>query len=320
MNNNWHSHRFFAMGCNMGVWLETESQARAEQAFAMVVDAFEQAEQRMSRFRVDSELSWLNAQTNCWAELSPPMWNVIIKALILAEETNGLFDPTLHDALLAAGYGRSFKELNGQGANTLLADLQRGDRQQIALDPEARAICLPEGVRLDLGGIGKGFTAQTVVDWLTEWGPCLIDAGGDLTAGDAPADMPGWPVGIGAPWDERQAERANLMRLWLANGSLATSGIDYRKWQQGDGVAHHIIDPRTGISAETDILTCSVISADACYAEAWATATIIAGVQDGYNALLERQFPGAIIDQTYTITLTPHMAARIQLEKELVTI
>ena len=304
----------------MGVWLETGSRMQAQQAFEMVVDAFEQAEQRMSRFRADSELSWLNAQTNCWAELSPPMWHVVIKALVLAEETNGLFDPTLHDALLAAGYGRSFQEMDGWGVNAPLADFQRGDRQQIAIDPDNRAIFLPEKVQIDLGGIGKGFTAQTVVDWLTEWGPCLIDAGGDVTAGNAPADMPGWPVGIGTPWDEDQEERANLMRLWLANRSLATSGIDYRKWRWGDGMVHHIIDPRTGISAETDILTCSVISADACCAEAWATATLIAGVQDGYNALLERQFASAIIDQTYTLTLTPHMAARVQLEKELIII
>ncbi|MGB1252202.1 MAG: FAD:protein FMN transferase, partial [Candidatus Promineifilaceae bacterium] len=225
MNNNWHTHAFYSMGCHMTVWLEIESDERAEQAFTMVVDAFEQAEQRMSRFRVASELSWLNTQSNRWAQLSPPMWNVIAKAFVLSAETGGLFDPTVHDALIAAGYERSFDDLNGHAASATIA-VSLSERASVQLDPEQQAIYLPEGVRLDLGGIGKGFTAQTVVEWLSEWGPCLIDAGGDLTAGDAPSGLSGWPVGIAAPWTHEMPEQENMMRLWLANSSLATSGVD----------------------------------------------------------------------------------------------
>ena len=301
----------------MNVWLECESETDAIRAFEMVVDAFEQAEQRMSRFRVDSELSWLNKQSNKWCQLSPPMWNVILKAIDLADETSGLFDPTLHNALVAAGYTHSFDDLNHQATVSTATRPYQTQQKKIALDLEQRAICLPKGVQLDLGGIGKGFTAQTVVGWLNEWGACLIDAGGDLTAGDAPSGMPGWPVGIGAPWERDKREKKNLMRLWLANQSLATSGIDYRKWMQGDHMAHHIIDPRTGFSAETDILTCSIISADACRAEAWATATLVAGLDAGYEALLQNQFAAALIKQQSELKLTPRMQNTAQLETQL---
>ena len=316
MDSNWYQHSFLAMGCHMTVWLAVESEMQAEQAFGMVEDAFENAEQRMSRFRVDSELAWLNAQADQWCQPSPPMWHVIVKAFQLMDETDGLFDPTLHDALVAAGYNQTFDNLNGVTPSPTAAAVQ-AVRQAIQLDLEQQAIRLPQGVRIDLGGIGKGFTAQTVVEWLNEWGPCLISAGGDVTAGDAPDGMPGWPVGVGAPWERENPEQANVMRLWLANGSLATSGIDYRKWQRGDGMAHHIIDPRTGISAETDILTCSVVAADACRAEAWATATLVAGAQTGHETLIDHNFAGAIINHQNELWLTPTMRMIAQLEQDI---
>ena len=313
----WQSHNFYAMGSHMTVLLEMDDKGAAANVFAMVVDAFEQAEQRMSRFRPNSELSWLNAQAGNWAELSPLLWNVLIEALDLAAATSGLFDPTLHNAMLAAGYDQSFDKLS-EGRNQRLALPSSGGRwHEIMVDPTQRAVYLPESVQIDLGGIGKGFTARTVVGWLSEWGACLIDAGGDLTAGAAPSNAPGWPVGVSAPWERGQVEETNLMRLWLADATLATSGIDYRKWQSSGRQVHHIIDPRTGVSAETDLLTCSVFSADACHAEAWATVTLIAGSDSGYSLLTERNIAAALIDQNGNIKLTPAMRQHVQLEADV---
>lgn len=69
-----------------------------------------------------------------------------------------------------------------------------------------------------LGGIAKGFTAeQLVVDFLGQWGSCLVDAGGDLTAGDGPAGHPGWPVAIAMPDTDENVEPATAALLWLNN-------------------------------------------------------------------------------------------------------
>ncbi|MGB1253677.1 MAG: FAD:protein FMN transferase, partial [Candidatus Promineifilaceae bacterium] len=93
-----------------------------------------------------------------------------------------------------------------------------------------------------------------------------------------------------------------------------TSGVDYRRWQHGDVVLHHVIDPRIGISAETDLSTCSVLAADACRAEAWATATLVAGAELGYSRLVEQQLAGVTISQTGETMLTPALQPHVQLE------
>lgn len=92
--------------------------------------------------------------------------------------------------------------------------------------------------KLVLGGIAKGYTAQLVVDYLSEWGPCLVDGGGDLTAGAAPKDWPGWPVAIATPYRQEAGERNRLLIMWLMEGTMATSGIDYRRWLHNGRSAH----------------------------------------------------------------------------------
>jgi thiamine biosynthesis lipoprotein len=170
-----------------------------------------------------------------------------------------------------------------------------------------RSVYLPRGVRVDLGGIAKGYTAQQAVELLRPFGPCLIDAGGDLAAGDAPDGFPGWPVAVGMPWMGEGVETADLFSSWLANGTLATSGVDYRKWQREGGYAHHLIDPATGQPAATDGLTVTVLAGDAGTAEAWATATLVAGSEAGMDALLDADLAGLMVLEDGRILATPSM-------------
>ena len=132
--------------------------------------------------------------------------------------------------------------------------------------------------------------------FLNQWGPCLVDAGGDVVAGDAPADHPGWPVALTAPSSVDAGEPEDVMVLWLNNGALATSGVDYHHWTQDGRPRHHIIDPRTGVPALTDVVTATVLSADAMRAEAWAKATLIAGVDDGMKMLAGETLPGVLVN------------------------
>ncbi|HFC12292.1 MAG TPA: FAD:protein FMN transferase, partial [Anaerolineae bacterium] len=173
-------------------------------------------------------------------------------------------------------------------------------------------------VMLDFGGIAKGLIAQQVVQFLQQWGPCLVDAGGDLVAGDPPQGQPGWATGITAPLENGVAIRPNLARLWLHNGALMTSGVDYRHWPTTMGEQHHIIDPRVGVSAETDLLTVTVLAADACQAEAWATATLVAGFEHGYAQLLTHNIAAMLVTRAKEIHITPTFEPYLQLESSLV--
>lgn len=311
---NWHKHAFRAMGCEMVVWLET-ADSTATTAFAQVEALFAANEQALSRFRPDSELSQLNDRSGQWVPVSDLLWDVLALALGMAAITDGRFDPTTLNALEEYGYTVSFEQLHRINRRRPAADITPtlGQWTAVALDEAQQAVYLPKGLRLDLSGIAKGYTAQQAVELLRSWGPCLVDAGGDLAAGAAPHSYPGWPVAISAPWTEGGSEPNDLFTLWLADQALATSGIDYRNWQQNGRTVHHLIDPATGRPAETDGLTVTILAEDAAQAEAWATATLVAGSQAGMEALLDAELAGLMVLRNGRVLVTPPIDQCLQM-------
>lgn len=312
----WRSHTFRAMGCAMALWLELPN---AETAVTLLHEAeamFTRAERRLSRFDPQSELSQLNANPGTWVPVSPTLWRVTMQARHMARETGGLFDFTQLAALEAAGYKRSFTEHffweDVPEDEIELPEASWGQWEAVQVHAEGQSLWLPPGVKLDFGGIAKGYVAQQVVDFLSDWGPCLVDASGDLTAGGAPTGWPGWPVAIAKPLTEPtanpSAERETHFPLWLVAGTMATSGIDYRRWQQNGRTAHHLIDPRTGQPAQTDLLTATVLAKTAVRAEAWATAALVAGKKLAHQRLTDKNLGAALIDQNGELTVTPALA------------
>lgn len=313
--DSWHRHEFWAMGSEMAVWLEAADSDSAATAFAQAKALFEANEQALSRFRLDSELSQLNARSGQWVVVSDLLWDVLTLALGMAAITNGCFDPTTLNALEQYGYTVSFEQLTRNGRNSCFPNMAPfpGHWTAVELDEVQQAVFLPDGMRVDLGGIAKGYTAQQAVDRLRTLGPCLVDAGGDLAAGDAPQGYPGWPVAISAPWMGDGNEPADLFTLWLANEALATSGIDYRTWERNGHFFHHLIDPATGQPAATDGLTATILSEDAAQAEVWATATLVAGSEAGMDALLDANLAGLMVMQNGRILVTPPMHQHLQM-------
>lgn len=313
---NWISHHFRAMGSNMAVWLEVGNRLLAGRAFTQVETLFEEYEQVFSRFRPDSELSRLNHNAGRWLEVSHLMWDVLEIALDMAAITSGRFDPTILTVLEAYGYTLSYDQLVG-GATTISGPQERiyqADWTALELDPARRAVYLPPGAAIDLSGIVKGYTAQQAVNRLTRLGPCLVDAGGDLVAGSALSGYPGWPVAIAAPNAGGNLPQQDLCSLWLANQGLATSGIDYRTWEAGGYLAHHLIDPRSGAPAQTDALTVTILGDDIAQAEAWATASLVTGSADGMDALIDAGLTGLMVTLSGAVLVTPLMQQALHLQ------
>lgn len=245
---------FRAMGTGVELLLATPDGGRARRALARAAAEIERLEQVLSRFRPGSELSRLNRAGSTRAA-SPDLVRVVELALAAREQTGGRFDPTVHDALVAAGYDRSFDELPASGAAV--------PERSVACAGEVRVdglgIELDAGVRLDLGGIGKGYAADRVAESLAVSGPCLVNVGGDLAVrGGA------WPVGV-----------ADGLTLELSGGGLATSGRDRRAWRRGDRVLHHLIDPASGRPAQSDLLRVTVVADSATEAEVLAKAVFL---------------------------------------------
>jgi thiamine biosynthesis lipoprotein len=147
---------------------------------------------------------------------------------------------------------------------------------------------LPPSERLDLGGVAKGWVALQTVRRLQAFGPTLVDAGGDIALSPRPAAQP-WTIGVADPLTG--APHPDLL-LQLTEGGVATSGRDYRRWRAGDEPDtwhHHILDPRTGRPAETDVLTATVIApgsaGSAVAAEVAAKTALILGSRGGLEWL-----------------------------------
>lgn len=244
---------FSAMGTTIELLVETDD---AEQAFDAAAAEFERLEQVMSRFRPASELSQLNRDGAI--DASQDLAEVVELALAARERTSGRFDPTVHDALVGAGYDRTFAEIDPDGVSAA-APCGGG------VTVEGRRIALEPGYRLDLGGIGKGFAAERVAQVLALAGPCLVSAGGDVAVRGVPAQGT-WPVAI----DES-------ITLGLDRGGLATSGRDRRRWQRNGAELHHLIDPATGRPAVTDLLRVTAVGSDAVDAEVLAKTLFLGG-------------------------------------------
>jgi len=140
---------------------------------------------------------------------------------------------------------------------------------------------LPRDVRLDFGGIAKGWAADRAAARLGRWRPALVDAGGDIAVSGPMAGGCPWPVAVADPF--APAGEVALLRLYA--GGVATSGRDFRRWQQDGAAAHHIIDPRTGLPAAVDVLSATVIGPSAARAEVAAKTVLILGSQAGLRWL-----------------------------------
>jgi thiamine biosynthesis lipoprotein len=307
---------FRAMGSQIAAFLDSDD----PQAASMLEQApawFEQWEQSLSRFRPDSELSRLNAAGGSEVKVSPILWDVLSIAMQEAHWSGGLVVPNLLSALEQAGYNRSFDAMmesaaacspaysgamqpSGRTADSRPAPENRAVpgswRRQanwtaIRMDPRRRSVRLPAGMKLDFGGVGKGWAAQQALQRLKPFGPALVDAGGDIAASSLRADGRPWRIDVADPLFPGAA----LETLALGSGSVATSGIDHRRWVQ-DGVwKHHIIDPRRGEPAETDLLSVTVIAPDPVQAETAAKIILILGSQAGTAWLEDRPELSALL-------------------------
>lgn len=265
-----HSHTFRAMGTSVELLLECPSEAQARQAFGEAEQEIARLEMVFSRFDASSELSRLNSAGSLVC--SDELFDVVQLSVDARRDTAGRFDPTVHEAMVAAGYDTSFEKLNGRVRALGHTPTPSSDLEPLSLNPATRQITLAPNVKLDLGGIAKGWIVDQVLELITSYGPALVNAGGDIAASQGATEP--WTIRV-PDWD--QDDRA-LTFDW---GAIATSGTDRRRWSVDNGrsteMRHHVIDPRTATSATTDIQRATVFAATCAEAEVHATRLLLAG-------------------------------------------
>lgn len=282
---------FRAMGSRISIQLDADT-AESSIALNQVPVWFEDWEQSLSRFRDTSELSAINRSAGIRIRVSETYWQVLNLSLDTEAVSDGLVTPAVLHALETIGYEQSFVTGTLEAAQrSYYQDFGTTDLNEIQLFPVSREIKLPEGMRLDFGGTAKGWAAHQTMLRLAEYGPVLVNAGGDISISGLHSDNTPWQIGIIDPLQPAM----DIVRMTSGRCGLATSGKDYRKWLKNGVLRHHIIDPRTGQPAKTDILSASVLAPTVLEAEMAAKVLFILGSEDGATWLKDRPHLGSLL-------------------------
>jgi thiamine biosynthesis lipoprotein len=278
---------FPAMGGTVELQLVHGGDADIDRVAAL----FATHERAMSRFLPESELCALNASAGAPFRASALLFDAVSEAAGWAAITDGIFDPTVIDVLEASGYDRPFEEIAGRGGTAVAARPAPATRTQrwrgIRFDYEDETITLPADVRIDLGGIGKGYTVDRAIAALDPGVSVMVNASGDLyAAGDGPGGD-GWYVGVADPFSADD----DVAMLNVNDRGVATSGSVRRNWLAGDARYHHLIDTREGRSSHSGLATVTVVAVTATQADVLAKTAFLLGADEGLR-MIER-FAGA---------------------------
>jgi FAD:protein FMN transferase len=276
------------MGLPVRLALYATGEPDAMNAARLAFERIAALERMMSDYRPDSELRDLESQAGRPVVVSRELFTVVQRAVEISRTSGGAFDPTV--APLVA----LWREARRTGLIPRREDLKRAralvGSHRIELDAVRLSIRLEQpGMRLDLGGIAKGYILQEALATLRSSGVtrALVESGGDIVVGDAPPGRKGWTIDVScgdAPFRARASS--------LANSALSTSGPT-NQFIEIDGVRYsHVIDPRTGFGI-TNPTVAHVIASDAATADALATALTVVGHQGAIA--LASQFPGVMI-------------------------
>lgn len=269
------------MGSDIRLVLEATApcEGRLAALEGRAVDFLRDFDARLSRFRLDSELSALNADPRRRVPAGRLLRAWLRSALWAAERSGGLVDPTLTGELEAAGYDRSLtghepaplgEALAAAPPRRPAAASENARWRAISIDDEQGWVQRPPGLRLDSGGTGKGLAADAVAHILGDLDLYAVDCGGDIAVGGRAAVAREIEV-------EHPLTGEIVHTLTLTRGGVATSGLDRRIWRQGSGFAHHLLDPSTGRPAWTGLIGVTALGSTALEAETTAKTALLGG-------------------------------------------
>ncbi|HKS04711.1 MAG TPA: FAD:protein FMN transferase [Gemmatimonadaceae bacterium] len=261
------------MGTEARIVLYAQSRERAEDAARAAFARIAALDAVLSDYRNESELvTALLKGKEVPLPLSDDLFTVLRASLALSEETKGAFDVTvgvLTGHTVNARYTRDprtgvVREMPG------CAVLRRVGWKSVELDTTARTVTFKQGgMRIDLGGIAKGYAADEALEVLRahKVDRALVSIGGDLVAGRAPPDADGWRIEVA------NADTAHATMV-IANQAVSTSGDTEQHVDSGGVRYSHVIDPRTGVPL-TSRVAATVLAPTGVEADGWSTAVTV---------------------------------------------
>jgi thiamine biosynthesis lipoprotein len=264
------------------LWAEDKDKQRGEQAIDAVMDEMRHIDETMSVYKPTSEVSKVNALAATQpVKISPELFKLLTTALEYSRITEGAFDITY----ASVGYMYDFRERKRPTEQQIQSALPAVNYQHVLLDAATSTVRFSQpGVRIDLGGIAKGYSVDCGIEILRERGftHALVNAGGDSRVLGDRFGKP-WIIGIRHPDHPDQV----ITRVPLTDSAFSTSG-DYERYFDEDGVRyHHIIDPHTGHSA-SKVRSATIIAPTATRTDGLSKTAFVLGPDEAmkiYNRL-----------------------------------
>ncbi len=276
-------HRFEFSSPHMGtlfsITLYAKDRETASKAAHAAFHRVEELDRMMTDYREDSELMRLCAQpAGQPGRVSPELFDVLNRARQFSRLSDGAFDITVGPIVRLWREARKTKTLPSSEA--LASARASVGWRNVGLDRWHRSVrLLLPNMRLDLGGIAKGYAADEAMKTLKRMGVhrALVAASGDIAIGDAPPDRRGWTIGL---TDIDEHSNTTSRSVLLHNAAVSTSG-DTEQAVEIEGLRYsHIVNPATGLGL-TNRIQVSVVAPDATTTDALATALCVLGVDRG---------------------------------------
>lgn len=245
----------------------------AQAALQEAEECIQQVEGLWSVTDEDSEIYQANHSGGQPVTVSEETAEIISFALEMAQRTGGALDPTIYPVLTAWGFTTDSKQVPSQQRITRLLEQVGYDRIRL----NGTELTVPDGMELDLGAVGKGYTADLVTEILRRHGvtSALISLGGNIQSIGSRPDGSDWRLGIRAPW-----ESGNLGVLTVSDAAVVTSGgyENYFDDEQGN-IYWHILDPSTGYPADSGLQSVTIVGREGKMCDALSTALFVMGAQ-----------------------------------------
>ena len=308
-----------AMGTNVHFVAFTNDRVNVAQvrtAMSAAFDEINRLEGLLSEWRNDSEVGQINLNPDHWVKVGPETFAVIARGLEAGKVSQGAFDITFQAMSNVWKFGSAAEAKPKLPSKAEVEQRRRFvDFRKVELDAQARAVRIPRGYQLGLGGIAKGYIVDRAADVLKKAAikDFLVQAGGDLYGAGRKPDGSPWVTGI---QDPRAAQGEFFATIELTDHAFSTAGDYARSYLIGGRRYHHIIDPHTGYPA-TASRSVTVWADDATTADAIDDAVFILGPERGLE--LAQASPGVgvvIVDKNNKVWVSPRLTGKVHLSRQ----
>ena len=299
----WFAERIDLMGTSVSVELWHENAAVGQRLVSEVIAEYRRIDALMSTYKESSEISRINARAAAAPlQIGTELFDLINRSLEISRRSNGAFDISYE----SVGYLYDFRAGQQPGSDQLVQALPGIDFSAIELDVQHSSIAFARpGMRINLGGIAKGYAVERAAQWLRSRGVAhaVLNAGGDTRVVGDRRGQP-WIVGIRHPRSQEEV----ITRMPLIDEAISTSG-DYERFFEDNGeLVHHIINPGTGRPTD-ELMSVTVIGPDAVLTDALSTTVFVLGMEPGLE-LIESYvgYEAIVVDRNGTLRYSNGLA------------